>query len=72
MRVQGDKASLDLDFLDGTSVALQWPAGFDFFSDGLELSSWARIPSITAREIIAYRIDLATSVSELFGLFSTE
>ena len=68
MRVQGDKASLDLDFLDGTSVALQWPAGFDFFSDGLELSSWARIPSITAREIIAYRIDPATSVSELFGM----
>lgn len=51
----GAKASLVVEFLDGSTAELSWPSDLDLFSEGVTPYGWAFVPQQKARDFFIRR-----------------
>lgn len=64
--IQGGIATLAVEFLDGSTAELAWPADLDLLSGGVVPYGWAYLPNVAARDFFVRR-GVVEEVVALFG-----
>ena len=65
--VDGSQASVVLEYLEGSTVEISWPADFDLMSEGVVPYGYAYIPEVAARDFFIRR----GTVEEVIDQFGT-